>query len=335
MYRVRSEVPDKARWPGRGVEPIAHWRRLYGRLVAVTQERDTVNKWHNMTTGISNDPDEKKKLGIPNDHELLRYMAGTTQVGKHKSEEIVNARYQSLPAEPIGHARPPACCTPAPARPPAPTGDFEPATARRRRSRPQQADPPLNSQPIRVVVLAGGFGGARMAHGFAQLGDRVELTRHRQHRRRPRAPRPARLARPRHGHVHAGRPGQRRDRLGRRGETWSARRCSSATAGRPGSGSATATWRPTSCAPRRCAQGERADRGDARDWPRALGVGARLLPMTDEPVRTESAPTRAGSTSRTTSCAATIATPCVEVRFDGIEAARAAPKVSRRLPAPS
>jgi LPPG:FO 2-phospho-L-lactate transferase len=31
-------------------------------------------------------------------------------------------------------------------------------------------------EPIRVVVLAGGFGGARMAHGFALLGEKVELT---------------------------------------------------------------------------------------------------------------------------------------------------------------
>ena len=28
----------------------------------------------------------------------------------------------------------------------------------------------------RVTVLAGGFGGARMAHGFALLGEEVELT---------------------------------------------------------------------------------------------------------------------------------------------------------------
>ena len=32
------------------------------------------------------------------------------------------------------------------------------------------------SKQIRVTVLAGGFGGARMAHGFALLGDRVELS---------------------------------------------------------------------------------------------------------------------------------------------------------------
>ncbi len=32
------------------------------------------------------------------------------------------------------------------------------------------------TEPTRVVVLAGGFGGARMAHGFALLGRAVELT---------------------------------------------------------------------------------------------------------------------------------------------------------------
>lgn len=32
------------------------------------------------------------------------------------------------------------------------------------------------SAPIRVTLLAGGYGGARMAHGFALLGDAVELT---------------------------------------------------------------------------------------------------------------------------------------------------------------
>ena len=30
--------------------------------------------------------------------------------------------------------------------------------------------------PIRIALLAGGFGGARMAHGFALLGDQVELS---------------------------------------------------------------------------------------------------------------------------------------------------------------
>lgn len=31
-------------------------------------------------------------------------------------------------------------------------------------------------RPVRVALLAGGFGGARMAHGFALLGDEVELS---------------------------------------------------------------------------------------------------------------------------------------------------------------
>jgi LPPG:FO 2-phospho-L-lactate transferase len=34
----------------------------------------------------------------------------------------------------------------------------------------------MHTRAMRVVVLAGGFGGARMAHGFALLGDEVELT---------------------------------------------------------------------------------------------------------------------------------------------------------------
>jgi len=123
MYRVRSEVPDKARWPSE-LEPITHWRRLYGRLVAVTRERDTVNKWHNITTDGTATASEKKKLGVPDDHLLLSYVAGTTQVGKHKSEEIVKARYDTQAAEPMGN--PPASMfTPAPAKP-GPTGDFEP-----------------------------------------------------------------------------------------------------------------------------------------------------------------------------------------------------------------
>src|SRR5262245_10416586 len=38
------------------------------------------------------------------------------------------------------------------------------------------AHQPQQSQPARVTVLAGGFGGARMAHGFALLRDQVELS---------------------------------------------------------------------------------------------------------------------------------------------------------------
>jgi LPPG:FO 2-phospho-L-lactate transferase len=34
----------------------------------------------------------------------------------------------------------------------------------------------MQTAAVRVVVLAGGFGGARMAHGFALLGEQVELT---------------------------------------------------------------------------------------------------------------------------------------------------------------
>jgi hypothetical protein len=124
MYRVRSEVPDKARWPD-GTPPITHWRRLYGRLVAVTQERDSPNKWHSMSSEFVLDAAEKKKLGVPKEHELVRYRAGTTEVGKHPSDAVVNARYQSQPAEPMG--QPPASMFSPPPAKAGPTGDFEPS----------------------------------------------------------------------------------------------------------------------------------------------------------------------------------------------------------------
>ena len=72
------------------------------------------------------------------------------------------------------------------------------AATRRSGSRPSGARScPRSSARARtmnVVVLAGGFGGARMAHGFELLGDQALAERHRQYRRRPRVPRPACLA---------------------------------------------------------------------------------------------------------------------------------------------
>lgn len=105
LQQVRSAVPGQARWPD-GVEPITHWRRIYGRLVAITQERDRPNRWHNMNTEIVMDPAAKRRLGVPVADELLRYIAGTTQVGQHPSEPLVQARYDSLPVGPAGTATP-------------------------------------------------------------------------------------------------------------------------------------------------------------------------------------------------------------------------------------
>jgi hypothetical protein len=105
MQQVRSAVPGQARWPD-GVDPIMHWRRIYGQLVAVTRERDQPNRWHNITTGILSDPAEKRRLGIPSADELRIYMAGTTQVGQHPSGPLVQGRYNSLPLGPAGTATP-------------------------------------------------------------------------------------------------------------------------------------------------------------------------------------------------------------------------------------
>jgi hypothetical protein len=105
MDQVRGEVPAQSRWPD-GVDPVLHWRRLYGKLVAVTRDRDT-NGWHNMSSEFVLDDVAKKKLGVPKEDELVRYRAGTTQVGKHPSGPEVQARYDGLPAGPAPTAKQP------------------------------------------------------------------------------------------------------------------------------------------------------------------------------------------------------------------------------------
>jgi hypothetical protein len=128
LQQIRSAVPGQARWPD-GVDPIMHWRRIYGQLVAITRERDSPNRWHNINTEIVMDEAAKRRLGVPVADELLRYIAGTTQVGQHPSGPLVQARYNSLPLGPAG--------TPTPANqgptstqvPPdaiSPAGDYEP-----------------------------------------------------------------------------------------------------------------------------------------------------------------------------------------------------------------
>ena len=69
---------------------------------------------------------------------------------------------------------------------------------------------------VTVVVLAGGTGGAKLAHGLQQVLPAGRPDRRRQHGRRHRATRPARHAGPRRGAVHARRPLRRRARLGDR-----------------------------------------------------------------------------------------------------------------------
>jgi LPPG:FO 2-phospho-L-lactate transferase len=140
-------------------------------------------------------------------------------------------------------------------------------------------------QVIRVVVLAGGFGGARMAHGFELLGERVELSvivntaddleLH------------GLLVSPDLDTVMYTLAGLANDATGWgvREETWSAAEML-ARYGAP-------TWfrlgdRDLATHILRTA----AVRGGARPTEiaatlaRALGVSARLLPMTDQPIRT-------------------------------------------------
>ena len=127
LYNVRSAVPAQARWPD-GVDPIMHWRRTYGRLVAVTRERDSPNRWHNMSTAIVMEPQEKQRLGVPVEDELLRYIAGTTQVGQHPSAPLVEGRYASQTVEPLGQSptgQPASPSSQVPADAFSPAGDYE------------------------------------------------------------------------------------------------------------------------------------------------------------------------------------------------------------------
>ena len=67
---------------------------------------------------------------------------------------------------------------------------------------------------VKVVALAGGTGGAKLAEGLQAVLPPRRSDGRRQHRRRHGAARPAGDARPRRGHVHAGRPVRPRARLG-------------------------------------------------------------------------------------------------------------------------
>ena len=136
-----------------------------------------------------------------------------------------------------------------------------------------------------VVVLAGGTGGAKLARGMLDVvGDELVVVantgRRRRGLRRPRLPRP----RPRH--VLARRP-HRRARLGPARRhlpgRWTGCASSATTCG---STSATATSRSACGAPQRLARGRDADRGASPSSPRRSACGARVLPMSDEPVRT-------------------------------------------------
>ena len=134
---------------------------------------------------------------------------------------------------------------------------------------------------------------------------------HRQHRRRRRAPRPPGHARPRLGPVHARRPVRRRARLGRRrrdmGRRWTG---SSATARKPGSASAIATSRPTSPGPTQLRAGAPLTDAVLALQARPRDRDARSCRWPTSRSGRRSGPTRAGSSSRSTSSAATRCPRC-------------------------
>jgi hypothetical protein len=91
---VRSHLPGPLRWPS-GSTAFRHWIRVYGQLKAVTDERDSSGS-HDMASQFVLDPAAKRRLGVPVEDELRRYVAGSTRVGTLGSEEAVRARYDAL-----------------------------------------------------------------------------------------------------------------------------------------------------------------------------------------------------------------------------------------------
>ncbi len=142
---------------------------------------------------------------------------------------------------------------------------------------------------MRIVVLAGGIGGARFLLGVRAYArrDRRRGDRRRQRRRRPPAARAADLPRPGQRHVHPGRrrrPGARlgpgRRDLDGQGASWPR-----TAPNRPGSASATRTSPPIWCAPR-CSTPAIRSRRSPRRCATRWQPGVRLLPATDDRLET-------------------------------------------------
>jgi len=182
------------------------------------------------------------------------------------------------------------------------------------------------SASIRVTLLAGGYGGARMAHGFALLGDEVALTVI--------------------GNtgddleLHGLRISPDLDTVmytlaglanaetgwGVRDETWSAAEMLERY-GEP-------TWfklgdRDLATHIIRTARLAAGDRltDVTRHLTRALGIGAALLPMTDDPVRTKVRTSEGWLNFQDYFVRRRHQDDVHEVRFDGIETARPTPEV--------
>ena len=138
---------------------------------------------------------------------------------------------------------------------------------------------------MRVVCLAGGVGGAKLADGLQQILAARRPDGRRQHRRRPRASFADDLPGPRHGPVHTRRPrrpdaglGHRRRDVGGHGP---ARRLGEETWFRLGDRDiATHLYRTD-----RLRRGARPTEV-ALELATALDVRSTILPMTDQPVRT-------------------------------------------------
>lgn len=93
LETVRAGLPGALRWAP-GEDPGLRWRRAYSRLAHATIERDQ-NGWHNLTSAFVLDPGEKRRLGVPVDDEVTRYIGGT-EIGEHPPAELLRARFAEL-----------------------------------------------------------------------------------------------------------------------------------------------------------------------------------------------------------------------------------------------
>ncbi|HYN68787.1 MAG TPA: hypothetical protein VEX41_01085 [Candidatus Eisenbacteria bacterium] len=91
--QVQDALPRQLR-SAPGADPVAPWIQAYSRLAQATHERDNQG-WHDLTSAFVLDPQEKRRLGVPEHHELKRYTRAPG-IGKHPSAELMRARFNEL-----------------------------------------------------------------------------------------------------------------------------------------------------------------------------------------------------------------------------------------------
>ncbi len=90
---VCAALPAQLRWRAGG-DPVGPWVRAYSQLAAMTVQRDA-NHWHDITSAFVLDPADKRRLGVPVEDEVTRYVSGPG-IGRHPSAPLVRGRFAEL-----------------------------------------------------------------------------------------------------------------------------------------------------------------------------------------------------------------------------------------------